>query len=51
MFKRVLYEHWHEWLPLIAFGSTAFIYCLMSLRGITLRKDKAEHMSHLPLDD
>ena len=51
MFQRVAYEHWHEIVPLIAFATTAVIFTVMALRGMRLRKDKAEHMSHLPLDD
>lgn len=51
MFKRVLYENWHAIVPLIAFAGTALFYGVMVLRGATLKKDKADRMSHLPLED
>ncbi len=51
MFYRVAYEHWHEVVPFVAFGATALVFLTMSARALLLRKDKAESMSHLPLDD
>lgn len=50
MFSRVIYERWHEWVPLVAFVVTSFVYGLMTVRGLMLRKDKADRMSNLPLD-
>ena len=50
MYKRVLYEHWHVWLPLIAFGVASFVYLLMAFRGATLKKDQANHLAQLPFD-
>ncbi len=51
MYKRIIYEHWHEIVPLVAFVTTVLVFGVMTLRGMLLRKDKAETMSHLPLDD
>ena len=51
MFNRVAYESWHDIVPFIAFGITAAVYLTMTLRGLYLRKEKADYMSHLPLDD
>jgi len=51
MFYRVTYESWHTIVPLIAFAVTVFVFGLMTLRGILLSKDSAEHLSKLPLDD
>jgi FtsH-binding integral membrane protein len=51
MFNRVAYENWHNVVPFIAFGTTALVFLTMSIRALLLRKDKAEKMSHLPLDD
>jgi len=50
MFSRVIYEEWHNWVPLVAFAVTSFVYGLMTLRGVMLHKDKAERMSNLPLE-
>ncbi len=51
MFKRVIYENWHTIVPIAAFACTALFYGVMTLRGLMLEKEKADHMSHLPLDD
>ena len=51
MFNRVSYEQWHDIVPFIAFGATVLVFLTMSVRGLMLRKDKAEQLSHLPLDD
>jgi FtsH-binding integral membrane protein len=51
MYKRIFYEDWHTVVPLLAFAATVFVFVLMSLRGLTLSKDHAKHMSKLPLDD
>jgi hypothetical protein len=51
MFSRVTYESWHTIVPLIAFAATVFVFGIMTVRGFLLRKDHAEHLSKLPLDD
>jgi len=51
MFQRVSYEQWHDLVPYIAFGTTVAIFTIMTVRGMWLRKDKADQLSHLPLDD
>lgn len=51
MFYRVAYENWHDVVPFVAFGVTALVFLTMSVRALLLRKEKAERMSHLPLDD
>ena len=50
MYKRIIYENWHAIIPLIAFATTGVVFAVMSVRGMLLRKDKAEHMSRLPLE-
>lgn len=51
MFSRVTYESWHTIVPLIAFATTALVFGVMTLRGVLLRKEHAEHLSKLPLED
>jgi hypothetical protein len=51
MYQRVLYEQWHNIVPYIAFGATAFIFLLMCVRGLSLKRDRASQLSHIPLDD
>jgi hypothetical protein len=51
MYKRIIYDHWHEIIPIIAFATTVVVFGVMTVRGMLLRKEKSELMSHLPLDD
>ena len=51
MYKRIIYEHWHEIIPLLAFATAAVVFGVMTVRGMLLPKEKSEQMSHLPLDD
>jgi FtsH-binding integral membrane protein len=51
MFQRVAYEQWHDFVPYIAFATTALVFTVMSVRGLWLRKDQSDHLSNLPLDD
>ena len=51
MYKRIIYEHWHVVIPLLAFATSAVVFGIMTVRGMLLQKEKSEHMSHLPLDD
>jgi len=50
MYKRIIYENWHVIVPIISFATTVLVFGIMTLRGMRLRKDKAEHMSRLPLE-
>ena len=50
MYKRVIYEHWHVIVPIISFVTTVTVFGIMSLRGLLLRKEKAQRMSQLPLE-
>ena len=51
MYKRVIYENWADWVPYVAFGITALVFFSFLIRAITLRKDRADEMARLPLDD
>ncbi|MBN8420595.1 MAG: hypothetical protein J0L73_16885 [Verrucomicrobia bacterium] len=50
MYKRIIYENWHLVVPVISFATTVLVFGIMTLRGMLLRRDKAEHMSRLPLE-
>ena len=50
MYKRIIYENWHLVVPVISFATTVLVFGIMTLRGMLLRKEKAEHMSRLPLE-
>ncbi len=51
MFKRVIFDHWTEWATVASFAFTLTFFLFMSIRALRIRKDKAEQMSALPLDD
>lgn len=51
MFKRVIYDNWADWIPYVAFGITALVFFSFVIRAITLRKERADQMSRIPLDD
>ncbi len=51
MYKRVLYENWAEWVPYLAFGVTALVFLSFVVRALTLRRERADQMARLPLED
>lgn len=51
MFRRVLYENWHEVIPVIAFVLTFTVFLVAFVRALLMRKDRATALSLLPLDD
>jgi len=51
MFKRIIYDEWTTFVPLISFWFTFGVFLVISLRAFLLKKDTVEHMEHLPLED
>jgi cytochrome c oxidase cbb3-type subunit IV len=51
MFRRVVLEDWHLWVPYISFGITFAVFVIVVLRALLMRRDKADHMARLPLED
>lgn len=51
MYKRVLYENWAEWVPYLAFGVTAVVFISFVVRALTLRRERADQMARLPLEE
>ena len=51
MFKHVIYENWLAWVPCVAFAVTAAVFLSFVIRAAALRRERAEQMSRLPLDD
>lgn len=51
MYKRLIYDSALDWVPYLAFGVTAAVFILFVVRAIKLRKESADQLSHLPLDD
>lgn len=51
MYSRLTYESWTDLIPLAAFVFTILFFSVVAWRGIRLRKEKADRMAALPLDD
>ncbi len=51
MYKQVIYETWLDWVPYLAFGITALVFLTFVVRAVSLKKEKAESLSRIPLDD
>ena len=51
MFKRIIYEDWASYIPIISFWFTFSVFVAISLRAIFMKKDTVRHMGHLPLED
>jgi hypothetical protein len=50
MFRRVTPEGWIQMTSIIGFVLTFLVFLGAVLRAWRLRQDKAEHLSHLPLE-
>lgn len=51
MFKRLTYEDWQAMIPVIAFLLTFAGFLVFSLRALFMRRESAERLSALPLED
>lgn len=51
MFKRIIYDNWADWVPYVAFAVTAVIFLAFVGRALAVRREHADAMSRLPLDD
>jgi hypothetical protein len=51
MYKRIIYDSALDWVPYLAFGVTFAVFLIFAVRAIRLRKDSAEKLSRIPLDD
>lgn len=51
MYKRLIYDSALDWVPYLAFGVTAGVFLIFVLRAIKLRKESADKLSRLPLDN
>lgn len=51
MFKRIIYDDWTSYIPLISFWFTFCVFLAISVRAFFMKKDKIKHMGQLPLAD
>jgi hypothetical protein len=51
MFRRVIIEDWHQYLPMIGFALTFGVFLFMLLRALLMRREKCHALAHLPLEE
>jgi len=51
MFKRIIYDDWASYVPLISFWFTFSVFLIITVRAILMKKDKIKHMGNLPLEE
>ncbi len=51
MFKRVFFEDWAIWTPIISFVLIASVFVVVTIRAIRIKPKDREHLESLPLDD
>jgi heme/copper-type cytochrome/quinol oxidase subunit 1 len=50
MFKRLVYEEWHQVLPVLSFILTFIVFAVLFVRALLMRRDRAQHLALLPLE-
>jgi|694.fasta_scaffold16302_6 hypothetical protein len=50
MFQRIIHEHWVAIVPIFSFIVTAGVFFFVSIRAITLPKDRREKLARIPLE-
>jgi hypothetical protein len=51
MYKRIIYDSALDWVPYVAFGVTFAVFLIFIVRAASLRKESANKLARLPLDD
>jgi membrane protein implicated in regulation of membrane protease activity len=51
MFKRIIYDDWTSFVPLISFWFTFGVFLIITVRALLLKKEKVRHLENLPLED
>lgn len=51
MFKRVFFEDWSVWPPIISFVLIAGVFVVVTIRALRINPKDREHLESLPLDD
>lgn len=51
MFHRVIHENWASIIPIISFSVTAGVFLIVSIRALSLPKDRREKLARIPLED
>jgi hypothetical protein len=51
MFKRVILESWHDYVPYVCFALIAGAFLIILIRAILMRPVDAERLASMPLLD
>ena len=51
MFRRVILESWHDYVPYICFALIGGAFIMILIRVFTMNKEEVSRVSHLPLND
>lgn len=51
MFKRIIYENWTLWVPIIAFILTFGVFVFIFVRSVLMKKETADRLAALALED
>jgi hypothetical protein len=51
MFQRVIHENWATIVPIISFSVTAGIFLTVSIRALTLPKERREKLANIPFEE
>jgi hypothetical protein len=51
MFKRIIYDDWMSFIPIISFWLTFGVFIAITLRACLLKKETIHHMEQMPLQD
>lgn len=50
-FKRVMFEDWSLWIPMVSFGIFFMVFILISVRAVRIDKAETERLASLPLEE
>ncbi|WP_269522776.1 hypothetical protein [Coraliomargarita parva] len=51
MFKRIIFENWTGFVPMLSFWLTFCVFIAISIRTLLLRKQTVRDMANMPLRD
>lgn len=51
MFRRVILESWHEYVPYVCFAIIASVFLLIVVRVLLMPKSQVQRLASMPLRD
>jgi hypothetical protein len=51
MFRRVILESWHEYVPYVCFAIIASVFLLIVVRALLMPKSQVQRLASMPLRD